>query len=171
MPAVTLLAAAGAALALQRLDSLGDLFVTDYGALVLAKIAGAALLVAIAACNKLWLTPAIARAAVGSARRLRLAIAAELALMAGVVAIAATLAHTDPHAGHHRLHDDSRPPATGIRLRLESGERVAAVDIHPGRPGRNTLTVTFAMRDGSRWRRSKPRSSWRCRGPASRRSR
>jgi copper transport protein len=145
VPAVVALALAGGALALQRMHGLADLIETDYGGLVLLKIAGAALLIAIAALNKFALTPAVARAAPGAARRLRLAVGAELALMAGVVGIAATLAHTDPHAGH-----PADAPAAGTTLRLEAGERVAAVELHPAKPGRNTLTVAFTKRDGTK---------------------
>jgi copper transport protein len=145
VPAVMLLALAGGALALQRMHGLEDLLVTDYGGLVLLKIAGAALLIAVAALNKFALTPAVARAAPRAARRLRLAIGAELALMAGVVAVAAALAHTDPHAGH-----PADAPAPAVTLRLESGERIAAVELHPAKPGRNALSVTFRKRDGTK---------------------
>jgi len=148
VPAVAVLAAAGAALALQRMHGLGDLAVTDYGRLVLAKIAGALLLIAIAARNRLRLTPAVARAAADAARRLRLAITAELTLMAGVIALAAVLAHTDPHAGHDHGHSHPDPGGAVLTLRLESGDRIAAVEIYPAKPGRNTLTVSFALRDG-----------------------
>jgi copper transport protein len=147
VPAVVALALAGGALALQRMHGLEDLLVTDYGGLVLLKIAGAALLMAIAALNKFALTPAVARAAPAAARRLRLAIGAELALMAGVVGIAATLAHTDPHAGHRHPADAS---AGGTMLRLETGERIAAIELHPAKPGRNTLTAAFTKRDGTK---------------------
>jgi copper transport protein len=147
VPAVVLLLLAGGALALQRMHGLEDVLVTDYGGLVLLKIAGAALLIAIAALNKFALTPAVAHAARGAARRLRLAIGAELALMAGVVAVAATLAHTDPHAGHRHPAD---APASAVMLRLESGERIAAVELHPAKPGRNALSVTFRKRDGTK---------------------
>jgi copper transport protein len=68
--------------------------------------------------------------------------------MAGVVAIAALLAHTDLHAGHEHHQPDATTPAGGITLRLEAGERVAAVEIYPGKPGRNTLTVTFTSKAG-----------------------
>lgn len=157
-PTVAALALAGLALALERLDTLSDLLVTDYGRLVLAKIAGAILLVALAAVNKLRLTPAIAAGASGAAARLRFSIAAELALMAGVVGLAAALAHTDPHAGHvheghdrhahHRHHGPGERQAEGVTLRLEAGERIAAVEIYPARRGRNTLTASFATRAG-----------------------
>jgi copper transport protein len=147
VPSVAALAVAGGALALQRMHGLADLIETDYGGLVLAKIAGAMLLIAIAALNKFALTPAVARGASGAAGRLRLAIGAELALMAAVVGIAAMLAHTDPHAGHRHPTD---APASAVTLRLESGERVATVELHPAKPGRNALTVAFAKRDGTK---------------------
>lgn len=147
VPAVLVLTLAGAMLALQRMDGLGDLASTDYGWLVLAKLIGATLLVAIAARNKLVLTPALARG--GDGRRLRNAIALELVLMSGVVALAALLAHTDPHAGHAHDHHRAGPAPAGAVLRLEAGERVAAVELYPAKPGRNTLTVSFATRAGA----------------------
>ncbi len=146
VPAVIVLALAGTGLALQRMGGPGDLVATDYGRLVVAKLVGAALLVAIAARNKLVLTPALARC--GGAQRLRSAIALEAVLMSSVVALAAVLAHSDPHAGH--AHHDHRHGAAsaGAALRLEAGERVAAVEIYPARAGRNALTVSFAKRSG-----------------------
>lgn len=153
--AVSVLVLAGLALALQRLGRAEEFLTTDYGRLVLGKIAGAALLIGIAAHNKLRLTPAIAAATPGAAQRLRRSIAVELVLMAGIVGLAAILAHTDPHAGHahhdHGTHDHSahhHDRTSGITLKLEAGERIATVEIHPGKPGRNTLTVAFTLRGG-----------------------
>jgi copper transport protein len=159
VPAVAALALAGLALALERLDTASDFVTTDYGCLVLAKIAGAALLVGLAALNKLRLTPAVGDGPAGAARRLRLSIGAEFVLMAGVVGLAATLAHTAPHVGHvheghdpharHRHHGHGEKVPEGVTLRLEAGERVATIEIYPARRGRNTLTASFATRAGA----------------------
>src|SRR6185503_823043 len=119
----------------------------------LAKIAGAALLVAIAARNKIVLTPALARGEARAARRLRRAIGAELVLMAGVISLAALLAHTNPHAGHAPEHDHGThtpaPAIAALTLQLETGERVAVVEVSPGKPGRNTIAVAFTTRGGA----------------------
>jgi len=150
--AVVILVVAGLALALQRVATADDFVTTDYGRLVLAKIVGALLLLGLAAYNKLRITPRVVAGHTQAAWRLRRAAALELVLMTAVVAVAALLAHTDPHAGHthdHHAHAAHRHDAgSAITLTLQSGERVATVEIHPAKPGRNTLTVRFAMRTG-----------------------
>jgi copper transport protein len=149
--AVAILVLAGAAMALQRLDNLEALTGSDYGLLILAKIAGAACLLALAGWNKLRLTPGLADSSPVAGRHLRVSIGAEVLIMGLVVAIAAVLAHTDPRAGGESGHNHHHhPPAPGgITLRIETGGRTATIEIRPAKPGRNTVTAAFAGADGA----------------------
>jgi copper transport protein len=149
MAGVAILVAAGTVLALDRMHGVEDLLETNYGKLVLVKIAGAALLIAIAATNKLRHVPAVVRGRRGAARNLRLSIGTEFVAMVGVIGIAALLAYSDPNVAHthHHHSSDTTPPARAT-LRLEAGGRIAAVELYPAKPGRNTLTVAFATREG-----------------------
>jgi copper resistance protein D len=93
--------------------SIAGLTETDYGRLLLLKIALFLAMVAIAAVNRLRLTPRLVAAANGRAqdavRRLRRNVAIEIAAGAGILAIVAVLGVTPPgvderimpHAHHH----------------------------------------------------------------------
>jgi len=150
--AVVILIIAGLALTLQRVATAEDFVTSNYGRLVIVKIVGALLLLGLAAYNKLRLTPRVVAGHAPASRRLRRVAALELVLMSAVVAVAALLTHTDPHAGHTHDHDahavHRHDTASALTLNLQAGERVATVEIHPAKPGRNSLTVSFAMRAG-----------------------
>jgi putative copper resistance protein D len=88
--------------------SISALTETDYGRLVLAKVALFLVMVAIAAVNRLHLTPRLMREAsasgpAGALRQLRRNIAIEIALGAAVIAVVAVLG-TNPPAFEALLH-------------------------------------------------------------------
>ena len=93
--AVACLLLAGAVLAALQLRTPSALIATDYGRLLLLKLALVALLLGLGAINRLVLTPALARRA-DAAPRLRRTIGADLALAAGVVALTAGLGTIPP---------------------------------------------------------------------------
>jgi copper transport protein len=100
---VTAIAISGAVLALRIMPSLQTLWTTRFGVLVLLKIAGFALLLAVAsrsrrAVRRGLTAPAVAGTTTVTAdlRRLRLAVAAEVLLSVVVLALAALLTVTPP---------------------------------------------------------------------------
>lgn len=109
--AVAGLVLAGVVLAALQLRTPSALIATDYGRLLLLKIALVVLLLGLGAVNRLVLTPALARRA-DAVPKLRATIGADLVLAAGVVVLTAGLGAVPPpralaeqaaahaHAGH-----------------------------------------------------------------------
>ncbi len=87
VPGILLAGLAIAALLIANLSVLRR----PYGELLLAKLGGFALLMGLASLNKWRLAPAIARAEGGALLAFRLSVAAELALIAAVLAVTAVM--------------------------------------------------------------------------------
>jgi putative copper resistance protein D len=98
--AVSLLLLAGAALALLLAGGITPLFTTAYGQILLLKITLVALLLGLAALNKLRLVPAYERGNSSAPRRLRRSIVMETLLVIAVLLITALLTTTSsPNPG------------------------------------------------------------------------
>ncbi|MGH6921876.1 MAG: CopD family protein, partial [Geminicoccaceae bacterium] len=106
---------AGVVLAALQVRTPSALIATDYGRLLLLKLALVALLLGLGAINRLVLTPRLAGRA-EAAPQLRRTIGADLALAAGVVALTAGLGTVPPPralaegAAHAHAHDAHHGP-------------------------------------------------------------
>lgn len=135
--AVGLLAVSGTVIATLQVRAPEALLATDYGRALLGKLAAVVLLLGLAALNRWRLMPRLAR---GDAGPLRRAIAAEMALMAVVLAATAVLGNTPPP----RVLAPAPPaetafvPAAAIDGQTVRGALVRAAD------GRLTLRARFA---------------------------
>ena len=125
---------------------------TDYGRLLLIKIALFLGMVALAAINRFHLTPAIANAASvpvaeRAIRQLRRNAAIEAAAGAAVIAIVAALGTLPPasHAHHHPAYGGLPPDAAFVHIHSEQG--MADVMIEPGRVGKTKATVRLWTED------------------------
>jgi copper transport protein len=163
--AVTCLVLAGVVLAALQVRTPAALLTTDYGRLLLLKLALVAVLLALGARNRLVLTPALERrtdAAVG----LRRTIGVDLALAAGVVALTAGLGSVPPpralaeqsahaHAGHAPREYTAYAAEQGYRLVLvtsPAGIGDNRIDLYltdeQGRPvGAKATEMSFALPD------------------------
>jgi len=120
---------------------------TDYGRLLLIKIALFLAMVAIAAVNRLRLTPALLQQASIAAsrdalRQLRRNAAIEVLAGAIVIAIVAALGTMPPaiHAAHqHPTYEAVPADAAFVHIHLTEG--MADVTIRPGRTGRARATI------------------------------
>jgi copper resistance protein D len=123
---------------------------TDYGHLLLAKIALFFVMVTVAAFNRLCLTPhlvqdghpaATAAAAQQALRQLRRNAALEAAAGAIVVAIVAVLGTLPPasHAHHHPASGGI--PADATFQHIHTGQGMADINIEPGRVGPAHATI------------------------------
>jgi copper transport protein len=152
--AVLLLAVAGVAMAAIQLRGLSALWQTSYGIVLSAKLGLVAGLLLIALANKGTLTPALSAGRPGSAVRLARNIRLEIVLIAAVLALTAALGlnpppralqdamgHAHPAATHHG------PPPT-IERRATAAGVTATLDLSPGRPGANILSVSLESAGG-----------------------
>src|SRR5262249_26305064 len=96
LPGVLVLISAGATLAILQLGRLGELFTTDYGLRLTAKIAFVLVLLLFAGLNRFWLTPALAAERDSAAHRLRLSIGLEIGLGLAILAATSSLGEVSP---------------------------------------------------------------------------
>lgn len=157
VPAVVALAATGMIIAAVQVQTPGNLVGTGYGLLLLAKVAGVAGLVALAAWNRLRLTPALQDGRPRAAARLRRSIAAELALAGLILAVTSGLTLAVPpraldHAGHgqetHGHKDHRHAPAEGVAVATEGSGLLAVLEVTPGRAGTNRIVVALDCASG-----------------------
>jgi putative copper resistance protein D len=133
--------------------SVPALFGTDYGRLLLIKIALFLAMVAIAAVNRLRLTPQLLQEASIAAsrdalRRLRRNAAIEALAGATVIVIVAALGTMPPaiHAAHqHPTYGAIPADAAFVHIHLVEG--MADVTIRPGRAGRARATIRLWNED------------------------
>ena len=132
--------------------SIAALFGTDYGRLVLFKIALFFLMVAIAAVNRLRLTPRLvddrSTAAVENARRqLRRNATIEASLGTIVIAVVAVLGVLPPASHSHHTSELAIPvDASFQHIHTEQG--MADIVIEPGRVGTATATIHLSNDEG-----------------------
>jgi len=117
---------------------------TDYGRLLLIKIALFVVMVAIAAVNRLTLTPrlaqgtsAVAAQAVRQLRRNAVLEATAGAVILGIVGLLGTL----PPGSHANHHPSGAIPADATFQHIHTGQGMADVMIEPGRVGAAHATI------------------------------
>jgi copper resistance protein D len=118
---------------------------SEYGRLLLIKIALFAVMVTIACVNRLWLTPAMIAntdlaAALTARRRLRRNAAIEAFLGAVIIAIVAVLG-TLPPASHAHHHAAQALPADASFQHIHGEDGMADVTIEPGHVGTASVTI------------------------------
>jgi copper resistance protein D len=118
---------------------------TDYGRLLLAKIAVFLVMVAIAAVNRIHLTPLIAQgggaAMQGALRQLRRNAMVEVSAGAVVIVIVAVLGTLPPASHAHHLPASGAIPADAAFQHIHSEQGMADVTIEPGRTGTSRATI------------------------------
>jgi copper transport protein len=139
--AVATLAVTGATLTALQSGGLAALTASAYGAVLGAKLALVAAMVALAALNRWRLTPAIAAGAAPAARAFRRSAAAEIALGLGVLALAASFRLTPPPRG---LAEAAAPP---LAVHLHGPTAMADLTLRPGRVGANMAEIFPADAD------------------------
>lgn len=145
---VSLLILAGLVMAWSHLGSLGALAGSSYGLLLLGKLAVVVTLLALAATNKLWLTPALADRHGPAAGRLRLSVGTEIALMVAVLLVSVTLARTPPPSA---TPAGSAIATAAVEGTLLEGDYRVGWQLTPAvaRQGGHELAVRLQNRDGT----------------------
>lgn len=136
VPLVVLLVASGAALAAVQLRSPTALVTTPYGRLLSLKLAVVALLLALAAANRLGLTPAINAGIAGAPRRFRRSVLAEIALGLVILALASGFRLVPPPRAAVAV-------PLAVEAHLHGSGLMANVTLSPGGPGANTVEITL----------------------------
>ena len=146
--AVAVLVAAGLIIAVLQVRSIRGLIGTTYGLILLAKLALVAGLVALAAINKLRLTPFLARGEPGAAIALRRTIAAEIGLALSILVATAALGTAPPprvlggaaesHAGHMI---EAHGHVAGLSVTMVSSGGSAGIVLASAQSGINSAQI------------------------------
>ncbi len=165
IPAVTLLMASGSALAFVQAGRGAALVESRYGWLVAGKLALFLPLVALAAWNRLMLTPMLNAGAPEAPRRLRRAIRVESAIAGAILAVTSVLALTPPPrqamqpdpaaasgnaaaaAPHPQEGHVHRSGGLARLVARERGVRMLAT-VTPAQMGPNRIRAVFDRADG-----------------------
>ena len=124
-----------------------DLLTTEYGRLLSLKIGLFVSMLGVAAVNKFYLTPQLAK--VGARAALKRNSLAETALGAGIIALVAVLGTLSPTAHHHLPTADV--PADAAFTHIHSEEGMAEVTIEPGHTGRANASIRVMHEDSSQF--------------------
>ena len=141
VPAVALLALAGAALAAVQLGQLSSLWSTTYGLVLSAKLFAVAALLVLALLNRFRWTPAVERGQPEGAADLRASIRGEMILMLAIFGLVALWRFTPPPRA---LLQAAAEPA---RLHLHTQKAMADITLTPGRAGPVAASVAFETGD------------------------
>lgn len=141
VPLVGLVVLSGATLAVVQLRAPAALVETAYGRLLLAKLAAVALLLGLAALNRLRLTPAIERGTPGAAAGFRRSVVAEILLGLVILGLASGFRLTPPPRA-------IAAAASEAYAHLHGPTAMAEVRLRPGRPGPNRIEIGLATPEG-----------------------
>jgi copper transport protein len=154
---VVALIAAGIVSAYLQVRTWSGLWETEYGLLLLAKIALLLPLLALGAYNNRYAVPRCKSGIASPLERRRFlqTIGAELSIMTAVVAVTAVLINTDPArtelemegmaAGedHATMTDTTAGGHEPFEGSVQLGDMEAMVTVDPAMPGENTITIMF----------------------------
>jgi copper transport protein len=148
---VTLLTATGLALATIQLRTPASLLTTEYGNRLAVKLGLVALLLLLAALNKLRLTPALAAGQAEARHRLLQSITGEAALALAILAATGWLGQSVPPralaAGEHAHHQLAAEP--GFAVMTYVGGDGALIEVAPAVHGPNSITIHLYGADGA----------------------
>lgn len=149
LAAVGLLLAAGAGLSLLQLADPRAVLDTAYGQIWLGKIVCVAVLLGLAALNRLRLTPALSYAGTAAAARLRGSVFTEMAVAALILLFTAALGAIPPPRARVEAAESLRGRPAGHTATVATQGWQAVISVTPARPGRNRVEVRVARPDGT----------------------
>lgn len=140
--AVGVILVCGLLLAIVQIETPGAILATAYGRLFAVKLALVLALLAVAAANRWWVTPALRMRAPGAATAMRRGIVTEIVLVALILGVVAGWRFTPPPRAI--LAADAP-----VRTVLSDALGTAAVTVTPGRAGRVRVDLALATAAGA----------------------
>ena len=138
IPVVAVLALAGLTLAAVQLEGFGALVTTAYGIILIVKLALVAILLGLAALNRLRFTPVLAS---GEAKPLSRSILLECAVALGILGVVAFWRFTPPPR--------VLVPDAPLVVHIHTDKAMFQVLISPGRVGSDSFVLQLLKGDGS----------------------
>lgn len=150
MAGVAFLIAAGAVLSVLQIRHPAAVLDSGYGRLWLAKMVVVGGLLALAAFNRLRLTPALDRSGSSAAAALRRGVGWEVALAAIILLVTSAFSLTPPPRASQppTTVEDEAPPQAGYVASITRGDLMALIEVTPGTPGANRLRARITGTDG-----------------------
>jgi copper transport protein len=149
IPAVALLAFAGAGIAIAQIRTFDALLDTAYGWILLLKLGFVAMMLVLAARNWRTLTPMLAAGNAAAIQTLRAAIRTEFGFAAVVLLLTAILAHTAPGIPAPKDHHGHHEAGPAVAITVESRGRSLALSVAPASVGANRIEGRIAGTDGA----------------------
>jgi copper transport protein len=146
LPVVGLLVLTGLGLSVIQLERFGALLETGYGILLSIKLALVVLLLALAALNRLYLTPAIAADA-DQTRALWRSIVLEGVLAIGILAAVAGWRFTPPPRA--QMAAPTAAVVTPLAIHIHTEQAMFQVLVSPGKVGDNSFVLQLMNGDAS----------------------
>ncbi|MFI0848521.1 copper resistance CopC/CopD family protein [Mesorhizobium sp. IMUNJ 23232] len=141
---VAVLALSGLMLAIVQVQTIPALWNTDYGRVLMAKLALVAALLLLAALNRFWLTTPVVAGDAGAARRLTRSVGAEIVVATAVIAVLGLWRFTPPPraiAANPALFEVQQ-------VRAEKDGISAVLSIHPSIAGPVRVEIGNLLLDG-----------------------
>lgn len=133
-----------------QVESPANLFSTDYGLRLAAKIAIFLALLGLAAMNKMVLTPALEKADSAAPEKMRRSIKIEYGAMVLIIGAAVSLTLvTPPRATGDMASGAGMAMGGGFQTTIERGKYTADFSIDPGSTGSNMVMITFKDDSGN----------------------
>ncbi|MCW2241479.1 copper resistance CopC/CopD family protein [Azospirillum canadense] len=149
---VALLIAAGAGLTVLQMPTPTAVLTTSYGQTWLCKMLAVGGLLALAALNRVRLTPALEEGGAAAARALRRSIGAEVVVAAVVLLITSAFALSPPPrtsvAPEPVAEEEEVVQDAGYATSVTQGDRTALIEVIPARAGNNRVNVHLSLPDG-----------------------
>jgi len=148
---VAVILALGLAIAIVQIEHVAMLWQSTYGIVLAGKLAAVALLLAVAAHNKWYATPLLARDGAAGASVLRQAIHAEYLVFAAVLAFTAVLGQLEPP--RTAVMRDTQAAAghkADFTASVVEGGHTIALSVAPARAGHNAFAVDVTDAAGRR---------------------
>jgi copper transport protein len=136
--AVVVLAISGVLLGTLQLGAVAELWGSGYGVILSLKLAALLPLLALAAFNRLYLTPRVRNGDAGALRPLRFSIAAEIAIVVLIFGLVSLWRFTPPPREMLAV----RVLSTGIQFHAHGTRGMANLLVSPARAGPVTVTIT-----------------------------
>ncbi|WP_445502405.1 copper resistance CopC/CopD family protein [Microvirga sp. G4-2] len=142
--AVGIMSLAGLVLAVVQVAAPANLIGTAYGRILIAKTLLVAGLLGLAGMNRLWLTPALASPEGSGRKWLIRSIAAEIVLVAAILALAGLWRFTPPP----RVLASAPEISSSTSVHLHASKLMAQVTLFPGHRAATRATITVASMHG-----------------------
>ncbi len=157
---VAALFVSGAVISFVQVETLANVFSTDYGVRLALKIILFLVVLGIAAMNKIKLTPKLEAGDAAGAASLRRSIAIEYGVMVLILVAAVSLTLPSPPRAMMAMADAAGAGDDTVVVTGTSRGYTVSLEISPAKPGNNMVMFSFTDADGNAVEMQRVDTSW-----------